>query len=386
MVTRREFLRKTALAGAGLIAGRALFAWDRQRDPLKETSLDKAWELHRKCLIIDGHNDVVLTRIVVGKENPVLKWTEQDTTYQTDIPRARANGQQYVAFLIMSAGTGSFPNCVRNITITDQSIRDNPSVLMKVLTSADAVAAGASGKVGCIYAIEGSYGPLSGNLDNLRTLYEKGVRLAGITHKEGGSEPNYLQGTRSESKLMTESERADYLKNSVGLTPFGIEALKEMNKLGVIVDLSHSNDRTVYDVLEKSSHPPVVSHTVASALCPTARGLTDDQIKKIGQKGGVMGMTFVPGFIGRTKAEQTMDRYIDHIVHVADLAGIDSVGIGSDYDGAVGYPLLTGDVSNLVSVTQGLLNRGFTEPEIRKIWGGNFLRVMKQVIDKPAAG
>jgi len=383
MVSRREFLKKSAVAGIGLFVGRYAFAWDRQRDPAKDISLEKAWELHRKCLIIDGHNDVVLTRIVVGKENPVLKWTEQDSTYQTDIPRALAGGQQYVAFIILSAGTGSFTNCIRNINILDRSIQENPSVLMRVLTSSDAVTAGTSKKVGCVYAIEGSYGPLAGNLENLHTLYGRGLRVAGITHKEGGQEPNYLQGTRSESKNMTEAERAEYFKNSIGLTAFGKEVLAEMNKLGVIVDLSHSNDRTVYDVVERSTDPPIVSHTVASALCPTARGLTDDQIKVIGKKGGVMGMTFVPGFIGRTKSEQTIDRFVDHIVHVADLAGIDTVAIGSDYDGAVGYPLLTGNVSNLVSVTQALLNRGFTDEEIRKIWGGNFLRIMKQVVDRP---
>ncbi len=390
-LTRREFLKRSALAGiGGMLTIKGVLAYDKQRESKKNISLEKAWELHKKCLIIDGHNDVTLTRIVGPNKEIPLKWMEQDVSpdasihYQTDIPRMRWNGQQYVALMIMSAGRGIFPNCIRNINVVDQSIRENPTAIMKVLTSADAIAAGAANKVGVIYAIEGSYGPLGGDIATVQKLYDRGIRAAGITHGEGGTDkPGYLQGTPSSARNMTPPERADYMKNSIGLTPFGHEALKEMNRLGVIVDLSHSNDRTVFDVVEKSSSPPIVSHTVASTICRTARGLTDEQIKAVAARGGVMGITFVPGFIAEKPADVNIDKFIDHICHTAEIGGGDCVGIGSDYDGVIGYPLLVNDVSQLVLVTQGLMNRGFTEEEIKKIWGGNFLRIMKKIIDRP---
>ena len=355
-----------------------------KRAPRREgVSLEQAWELHRTCLIIDGHNDVPVQRMAEPRNEIPLRWMDVDTAYDSDIPRMRAHGQQYAALMIMSEGTGSHEYCIRNIAEVDRSIRENPDAIVKVLTSADAVAAGTANKVGVIYAIEGGWGPLAGDLGNVEMLYGLGIRSAGITHKEGGPEPGYLQGSRSSGKYMTPSERAEYHRDSLGLTGFGLEVLKELNRLGIMVDLSHSNDPTIFDVLEKSASTPIVSHTVASAVCPTARGLTDDQIRAVAARRGVMGMTFYPGFIAEKKEDVTMDRFMDHVCHVADLAGVDCVGIGSDYDGG-GPDIFTGDVSGMVLVTQGLLNRGFTDEDIRKIWGGNFLRIMKEVVDRAA--
>jgi membrane dipeptidase len=251
---------------------------------------------------------------------------------------------------------------------------------MKVLRSDDAVAVGESGKVGIIYSIEGCSGPLGGNIDNLKKFYDKGLRHAGITHGQGGPDHKYLQGTKSVNNVLKEDARAERLKTDKGLTPFGIEALKAMNELGIVVDLAHSNDRTFYDVLEKSTSSPIVSHTLVYAICQQGRCMTDDQIKAMAAKGGVMGMTFVPDFIANNRSEVSLDKFIDHICHTVDLVGIDYVGIGSDFDG--GGKMLLRDVSQLVLLTQGLLNRGFSKEEIVKIWGSNFLRILKQVIDK----
>ena len=125
-----------------------------------------------------------------------------------------------------------------------------------------------------------------------------------------------------------------------------------------------------------------MSHTAVFSLCHNWRCLTDDQIKALASLGGVMGIVVLPGFIDDNPAKATIDRVVDHILYVTDLVGIDTVGFGSDYDGFSDPPIVP-DVSQLVLLTRAMLARGLTEEEIRKFWGGNFLRVLRQIIDKP---
>jgi membrane dipeptidase len=395
MQTRRGFLRKAMLAGAagaagvgGVVAGRVGWAREKGDTAKRDVTLEQAWGVHRKCLVLDGHNDVTVLRMAkdkAGHREIPLRWMERDNVYQTDLVRAREGGQRYVAFMIMAPGRGSAEQAFRNMAEVARQVEQHPKDIRQVLSSADAVAAGEAGQVGVINAIEGSAGPLGGELETLKKFYEKGLRLAGISHGEGGEEKKYLQGTPSKVGKWPAAERAAAYQEIKGLTAFGVEVLKLSNQLGIITDLAHSNDRTVMDVMERSALPPITSHTACAALCQVGRCMTDDQIKAMAQKGGVVGITFVREFLDNEpkKVANIVDRFVDHLCHVADLVGVEHVGIGSDFDGGVKNPVIK-DVTQFVEITRGMMARGFSEAEIQKIWSGNFLRVMKQVIDKNA--
>lgn len=378
MDTRREFLVKTTAAGiAGIIAaGTAPVYAQNARVKKTGVSLEDAWRVHRKCLIIDGHNDTPVCRIA-AKQNP-LKWMERDMSYHTDIPRMKGNGQQYTAFFIVGNGA------VANVWVTAERVLEDiaayPDDLMMVLSSKDAVRAGKSGKVGVIMAIEGIGPWLDGKAEIQRIFYRLGVRLMGITHGEGGTEPKFLQGTQSSYGLCSPADRENERRNAGGLTAFGRDILKTNDELGIVTDLSHINDRAYYDVLEFCMRPPIMSHTAVFACCNHWRCLTDDMMKALAARDGVMGIAFAPMFIDAAKEKQTIDRVVEHILYAVDLIGIDHVAIGTDYDGMGETPVVP-EVSQLVNLTRCMMEHGLSEDEIRKIWGGNFLRILRKTID-----
>lgn len=381
MKTRREFLKNAAMGGmAGIIASGVAPAYSKERSMKNGVSLEQAMEVHKRCLIIDGHNDTPVERVARG-ENP-LNWKQRDTAYNTDIPRMKEAGQ-YVGFFIV--GDGPVSNVWATIERVLAQIEAYPKDLMPVLSSKDAVHAGKTGKIGVLMAIEGAGRWLEGRLETLHVFYRLGIRAVGITHGEGGKEPTSLQGTPSLYRICTPEEREADRKNTVGLTPFGLEVLKASNELGIVTDMSHINDKAFYDVMERSSTPPVMSHTAVFSLCPHARCMTDDQIKALTKAGGVMGIAFAPGFIDTDPKKATIDRVVEHICYVADLVGIDTVGIGTDYDGLGKTVPVVPEVSQLVHLTRSMLAHGLSEKEIQKVWGGNFLRVFQQTIDRPAS-
>ncbi|HEY9543663.1 dipeptidase, partial [Prevotella sp.] len=153
--------------------------------------------------------------------------------------------------------------------------------------------------------------------------------------------------------------------------------IREMNRLGIMVDLSHGGEKSFYDALEISSKPIVCSHSNAKALCDMPRNLTDDQLKALARKGGVAHITLYNGFLRRAGEADIRDA-IAHLEHAISLMGIDGVGIGTDFDGDGGIRGLA-DSSELIQFTIRLLRRRYSEDDIRKIWGGNWLRVMEQV-------
>jgi membrane dipeptidase len=379
METRREFLQKSVAVGiAGIIASGVPPAFAKERIAKGVVTLEQAWAVHRKCLIIDGHDDTTVLHYA-RKENP-LNWMKRDTSYNADIPRMKEGGQKYVGFFLIEDDE---PGNIWVITeLILEQINAHPEDLMLVLSSKDAVRAGKTGRVGVLLEIEGPAIWLDGKVEILRILYHLGVRSVHITHGEGGKEQKWLQGTPSSFGLCTREDREMQRKNAVGLTPFGLEVLNTENEIGIVTDLSHANDKAFFDVIEHSTRPPITSHTAVFSLCNHYRCLTDDQIKALAAKGGVMGIAFYPGFIDADPQKATIDRIVDHILYVADLVGIDTVGIGSDYDGmGTGVPVVP-EVSQLVNLTRALLARGLTEEEIQKVWGGNFLRVLQHTIDK----
>ncbi len=379
MKTRRTFLQETAMGGiAAIVASRIAPALAKERNAKGGITMEEAWAVHRKCLIIDAHQDTSV-RHFARKEDP-RDWLKRDTSYHADVPRMREGGQQFVGFFLIEDAA------VTDLwTITEfilEQLDSHPETFMRVLSTRDAVLAGETGKIGVLMEIEGPARWLNGNTNIVRLLYRLGLRSMHITHGEGGSEPTFLQGTRSSSGPCTAADRETQRKTAAGLTPFGLEVVKTQNELGIIVDTAHINDKAFYDVIEHSSTPPIMSHTAVFSQCHNWRCMTDDQIRALAGRGGVMGMVVLPGYIDDDAKKATIDRVVDHILYVADMVGIDTVGFGSDYDG-FNEPPVVPDVSQLVQLTRAMLARGLTEEEIRKFWGGNFLRDMRQVIDKP---
>ena len=178
-----------------------------------------------------------------------------------------------------------------------------------------------------------------------------------------------------------DNQICDSARNSAsthgGVSPFGEQVIHEMNRLGLMVDLSHAGERSFYDALEISSKPIVCSHSNAKVLCDVPRNLTDEQMKALAAKGGVCQITLYNGFL-RTDGKACIDDAMAHLYHAIDIMGIDHVGLGTDFDGDGGVPGLA-DASELINFTKALLRRRFSEEDMAKIWGGNWLRVMEAV-------
>jgi len=372
MTTRREFVIGAAAAG--------LAAASQSRVKKPGVTLEQARAVHQRALIIDGHNDVPVERIHRG-EKP-FRWKQRDPAYHTDLPRMKEGGYDAGFFIV---GDGPTANLWVTIDQVLSQIEANPDDFLLVLRSQDAVRAGKEGKVGVLMAIEGAGRWLDGKVEVLRILDRLGVRSVGITHGEGGNQPGALQGSRSPYGRATPQQREAERKNAGGLTAFGTEVLKTGNQLGILMDLAHINDKAFYEVLEHSSQPPIVSHTAVFALSEHWRCLTDDQIKALAGAGGAMGIAFAPEFIHADPKRATIDRLVEHICYVADLVGVDYVGIGSDFDGLGKTIPVVPDVSQLVNLTRSMLAHGLSEDEIQKVWGGNFLRLLRKSIDAPRA-
>lgn len=162
-----------------------------------------------------------------------------------------------------------------------------------------------------------------------------------------------------------------------GLSPLGKEALREMNRVGMMVDLSHAAESTFWQVLELSKKPVVCSHSSCRALCDHPRNLTDEQLRALAEKGGVVQVTMYSGFLCK-EGEAALDDFMAHLCHAIEVAGIEHVGIGTDFDGD-GAVIGCSSAAQLRNVTRELLRRGFGECDIEKLWGGNWMRVMREV-------
>jgi membrane dipeptidase len=281
-----------------------------------------------------------------------------------------------------------------------------PDGLELARTSADVRRIVASGRVAGILAIEGGHA-IEEDLALLRVFHELGVRYLTLTWNNPIS---WAWPARAKG--------AD-----AGLSPFGREVVREMNRLGMLVDLSHASEKTFYDALETASVPVLCSHSCARAICDHPRNLRDEQLRALARNGGVVGVNFYSGFLSRPFVEskrglderddaeraELRERHrddparmdaelrrvsraydaaegalprpplavlLDHVEHIARVAGVDHVGLGSDFDGVGALPEGIDDCEDLPLVTEGLLARGFPEGDVRKILGENFLRVL----------
>ncbi len=333
------------------------------------TISEHARELHERAIIIDGHNDSLVLRQSRGES---LDMTQRDERYHLDVPRAIEGGLTCSFFMVGDN------DCRQAMVLIDAALRmahEHPEQVIFATSAADIERAHSEGTYAIVGQLEGCTF-MNGEIGALRNMYRLGARVAGLTHGTGG--PGTTQQQKSPFDFAEPTTRTD-ARSVPGLTDFGREVVEECNRLGMLVDLAHSSDAAFYDAVELSKDPVIFSHGAVYAQCPHWRGLTDEQIQTLAENGGVMGMAFVPFFIDRQ--EPTMDRLIDSIEHVIDLVGPDHIGIGADFDGmSEDLTPIPARVQLMPELTGALAERGFDDETVLKVLGGNFLRVIRQVI------
>ena len=234
-------------------------------------------------------------------------------------------------------------------------------------TPADLYRLKQAGKKAVMMGVENGYA-FTNRLDTIAEFRRRGVVYTTLCHNGD----NQLCDAASQSQ-----------GTHGGLSPLGRQAIEEMNRVGMMIDLSHAGEATFYQALELSSQPVVCSHSSARALCDHPRNLTDDQLRALAARGGVAQVTLYNGFL-RTDGAATIDDAVRHLLHMVEVAGIDHVGIGTDFDGDGGVPGCA-SAAELLNFTRALMAEGFDMESLRKVWGGNFLRVMQQVQDAACA-
>ncbi|MBI3947951.1 MAG: membrane dipeptidase [Armatimonadetes bacterium] len=330
----------------------------------------RAEALHRRAILIDGHNDSLIEHWS-GKVS--LDLTRDWPDKHVDLRRMRAGG-----LTAMNSMVGD-RNLVQGLELWAGMYEHTdgyPDDFLLVKTPDDILRAKQEGKIGLIGQLEACQ-LLHNSLRLLHVQHRLGARVAGVTHGEGGGEYD-LQVTQSPFSACTLADRERARKEFGGLTEFGRAAVREMNRLGIVVDLAHCQDAAWYEAIDLSAAPVEFSHGNVFTLAHHWRNLTDDQLKALAANGGVIGLATVPQFVDDDPGKQNMRRFVDHIEYICERIGDDHVGFGADYDGMSEVPVIRSYVE-MPQVTQLMLDRGFSEETILKFWGGNFLRVMRKV-------
>lgn len=335
-----------------------------QADP----HVEKALRVLSRTPLIDGHNDLPwgIRRSATAPRDvhaPAHDLRGR-TPFHTDIPRLRKGmvGAQFWSVYIPYEATqeGAAKVQLEQIDIAEQMIAAYPDVFEKALTASDVNRVFGAGRIASILGMEGGHA-LENSLGALRAYYGMGVRYMTLTHN----------GTLDWADAANDEARHG------GLTEFGKEVVREMNRLGMLVDLSHTSPDVMNDALDVSEAPVLWSHADAKALRDHPRNVPDQVLRRLPANGGVVMVTFVPDFL-TDRDTATIADVADHIEHVVELAGIDHVGIGSDFDGISSTPKGLEDVSTYPKVFAELSRRGWSEEELAKLAGENVLRVMRQ--------
>jgi membrane dipeptidase len=332
----------------------------------------RARAIHERCTLVDGHNDHVIMKQHCGD---ALDFMKVNRRYHSDGARLLRGGMTASLFMV---GGHDLERSLLLIQRAREETARHADRLVPVLKAADIRRAKRTGRLGVMLSWE-SCQALGNNLEILRVVYDLGVRASTLTHGEGGGK-NDLQGSSSAFTYLTAREREALRRRSRGLTGFGKDVVREMNRIGMLVDLAHANDRTFDDVLTLTSRPVVSTHGGVFGCCPHTRCSTDRQIRAIAAAGGLVSIAFYGGFLAKPPAEGTVAGIVDQIAYVADLVGISHVGIGTDFDGLGGEWPVIRTADRLPRLTEALVRRGFSEQDIRKVWGGNYLRVIRAAI------
>ncbi|MDR1632827.1 MAG: membrane dipeptidase [Dysgonamonadaceae bacterium] len=341
----------------------------------------KAKEIHKKIITLDSHTDTPMYfkyGIDIGKTNPVLKLnpkdfgikSEEEINYalKVDVPKMQKgmlDAAVMVAYIPQGARTEEASKKAADKTFSILStlmkqIGKNKNTTGQAKTVTDLQRMKREGKKAILLGVENAYG-IGKDLSNLQKLADMGVVYITLCHNRHNDICDSHKGTPEHN----------------GLSEFGKKTVLEMNRMGIIVDISHTSEKTSFDVLELSRYPVIASHSSVKALCNNTRNISDELMKAIAKKGGVIQVCLYGEFI-KENGRATVEDAVDHIDYIVKKVGIDHVGIGSDFDGG---GELTGlkDASEMLRITLELLRRGYSEKAIAKIWGGNFMRIMKAV-------
>jgi membrane dipeptidase len=369
---------------------------------------ERAKKLHFSSVVVDTHDDTT-QRLLDGKFDLGIRHPDGSI----DIPRMREGGLGAIFFSIWLPSKVTGPEAVQKaldqIDAVREQVRKHPKDLALATTAEEIRRAHKAGKIAALMGVEGGH-MISSDLGVLRLYAALGVRYMTLTHS----------GNDEWADSSTDRPAHN------GLTDFGKDVVREMNRLGVIVDISHVSDKTFYDALEVSKAPPFASHSSCRAICDAPRNMTDQMMKDLAAKGGVVEINYHVGFLSQEfrnaeKADPKINeaitlevrqrcgsdgnegcmllegdritrefvaqgklprvdysKIIEHIDHAVKIAGIDHVGLGSDFDGA-NMPYGMEDATMLPKITEALLQKGFSEGDVRKILGENTLRVMTDV-------
>ena len=319
-------------------------------------------KIHRKAIVIDGHCDTILN--IANKKVQIEKRNKKG---HLDIPRLQEGGVdiQVFAFFIESIykPDRAVKRTLQLFDIFSRELKKNEERLSLITGTSQIKKTIRAGKIGVILSIEGGEA-LEGDLGILRVLYQLGIRLITLTWNQR----NQIADGAAEQRTKS------------GLTEFGVKVIMEMNRLGMLIDISHLSEAGFWDVIKLSEQAVIASHSNCYSLCPHARNLKDDQIKAISDKGGIICVTFVPDFLTKGNRKASLEDVLNHIDYLVKIGGINCVGLGSDFDGTRALPLNLEGVDKIPNITIGLLRRGYKEKEIFKILGGNFLRIFKKIV------
>ena len=366
-------------------------------------------DIHLESFVADTHNDVLL-RAMEGQN--VLKYHPES---HSDLEKFKLGGVDLQVFSIWVSPDEKekkyFENANDMINKLDFLISRVPKDWGLAKSYQDITYNSRKNKMSCVIGVEGGH-IIGRDISKLEALHDRGMRYLGLTWNNS----NHIA-----SSAKDETFNRNSLSN-IGLSNFGSEVVQKCNDLGVIIDVSHAGEQAFWDVVDQSQEPIIASHSSVYALCPHYRNLKDDQIKAIAKTGGAVFINFYPGYIDSTfqqKAEIINMKYeveldilaekydplsnqywfeemkllkhekariapsindvIKHISYIVDLVGVDYVGIGSDYDGVEIMPTGLENVSKLPFLTKKLIEHGYTIREVRKILGGNFKRIFKEV-------
>ena len=332
---------------------------------LSKAQEERAMRLHREAIVVDTHCDTLIK--FLGQPYgvpPARKLGEKADWGHIDLPRMIEGGVTCQTFAVYTGKRAFVPEAALvALQMVDKfysEVEANDGIVS--VTSHDEIVEAKKKGLACgMLSMEGAE-PLMGEIALLRVFYRLGFRMLSFAWNYRTPFADGLGAKRSESKL----------------PELGVQALEEMERLGMIFDVSHLADTVFWDVADVMKGPFIASHSNCRKLCDHPRNLTDDMIRALADHGGVMGMNFAPAFVDKDKA--TVEKMVDHVDHIVDLVGPDHVGLGSDFDGIGSTPEGLEDVSKMPNMTRVMVSRGYGDEDILKILGGNHLKVFKQII------